>query len=382
MLIIGAGIVGTTLALELATAGLQVTVLERRFVGGGSSSLNAGGVRQQFSQEFNVRAAAETVRRVRSVPEEFGEDIAYRATGYLFLYAEVEHERLLRDAVDRQNRWDVPTTMVTPEEIAELVPGIELQGIRGGAFGPTDGYLDPRATVTAFGRAGRRAGVRFETGEVTGLEVAHGRVETVAAGDRRFAAGVVVNAAGAWAPRIARLYGGDLPIEPYRSQIFVLDHALVGGRLTPMVLDFELGLGFHTEGRGLLISEGSNVPAPEAPREVQADMESFHPLHGLIQRRLPETRGYGLGHAWAGLIEVTPDNNPIVGWTHLDNVFTMAGFSGHGMCLAPGLAVHAGRLLRGETPGLPLEPYRLERFTQREPLAVEAIWSGARMRGE
>lgn len=370
------------MALELASSGLQVTVLERRFVGGGSSSLNAGGVRQQFSQEFNIRAAVETVRRVRGFREEFGEDIAYRATGYLFLYAGPAHERLLRDAAACQNRWDVPTKMMTPDEIADLVPGIDLQDIRGGAFGPTDGYLDPRATVTAFGRAARRAGVTFVIGEVTGLEVAHGRVESVLAGDRRFTSDVVVNAAGAWAPRIASLYGGDLPIEPYRSEIFVLDHALVGGRLTPMVLDFELNLAFHTEGRGLLISEGSNTPAPQAHEEIQHDPGHFQPLRDRVQRRLPETRGYELGHAWAGLIEVTPDNNPIVGWTHLDNVFTMAGFSGHGMCLAPGLAADAARLLRGATSELPLEPYRLDRFTQNVPLAVEALWSGARMLGE
>src|SRR5207248_239606 len=152
VLIVGAGIAGTTLALELAGSGTSVTLLDRRFVGGGSSSLNAGGVRQQFSQEINVRIAVNTVRRISTLREELGEETAIETT-------------------------------------------------------------DSRATA-------------------------------VLAGDRRFEAGVIVNAAGAWAPKLAGLYGGELPIEPLRSEIFVLDHWLVGGKLTPMVLDYSLGLAF------------------------------------------------------------------------------------------------------------------------------------------
>src|SRR5262249_45828589 len=83
VLIVGAGIAGTTVALELASAGMSVTMLERRNVGGGSSSLNAGGIRQQFSQEINVRVAVNTVHRISALREEFGEDVAYRRAGYL-----------------------------------------------------------------------------------------------------------------------------------------------------------------------------------------------------------------------------------------------------------------------------------------------------------
>lgn len=379
VLIVGAGIAGTALALELADSGMSVTLLDRRYVGGGSSSLNAGGVRQQFSQEINVRIAVNTVRRISALREEFGEDIAHRRAGYLFVYANPDQEQLLAEAVALQNRWDVPTRMISPAEIAELVPGARVEGVLGGAFGPTDGYVDPRALVTAFGRAAARAGARIEVGEVTRVESSDSRVQAVIAGDRRFEAGVVVNAAGAWAPKLAALYGGELPIEPLRSEIFVLDHALVGGRLTPMVLDYSLGLAFHTEGRGLLISAGRTTPLPDAPTTVSPDQEHFPDLMRRLAQRVPEVAGYDLAHAWAGLIEVTPDNNPIVGWTHLDNVFTVAGFSGHGMSIAPGLGAEAARLLRGERPRLPIEAYALERFSSGRELEPEAIWSGARV---
>jgi sarcosine oxidase subunit beta len=379
VLIVGAGIAGTTLALELATSGLSVSVLDRRHVGGGSSSLNAGGVRQQFGQEINVRVAINTVRRISALSEEFGEDVAHRRAGYLLLYANPEQEKVLADAVAVQNRWDVPTRLIQPDEIAALVPGAQLEGVLGGCYGPTDGYVDPRAVVTAFGRAAARAGARIEIAEVTGFETGDSRVTAVQAGDRRFEADVIVNAAGAWASRLAGLYGGELPIEAMRSEIFVLDHALVGGRVTPMVLDYSLGLSFHTEGRGLLISAGRATPVPDAPAAVSPDQDHFTDVMRRLSRRLPEVGGYGLAHAWAGLIEVTPDCNPVVGWTHLENVFTVAGFSGHGMCIAPGLAPEAARLLMRERPWLPIEAYSFERFTDGRRLEPEEIWSGARV---
>jgi sarcosine oxidase subunit beta len=378
VLIVGAGIAGTTLALELARMGTKVTLVDRRYVGGGSSSLNAGGIRQQFSQEINVRVAANTVRRISAVREEFGEDVAYRQTGYLFLYATAEQERLLTEAIALQNRWDVPTRLVTQGEISDLLPGAGLEGVLGGSFGPSDGYVDPRAVVTAFGRAAAGAGVRIKTAEITGFETSDNRATAVLAGDRRFEADVVVNAAGAWASKLARLYGDDLPITPLRSEIFVLDHTLVAGRLTPMVLDYSLGLAFHTEGRGLLISAGRTTPLPDAPATVSPDSEHFSEVMDRISRRVPEVASYGLAHSWAGLIEVTPDNNPIVGWTHLENVFTVAGFSGHGMSIAPGLAPEAARLLLGDRPQLPIDEYAYERFSAGRELDAEAIWSGAR----
>jgi sarcosine oxidase subunit beta len=379
VLIVGAGIAGTTLALELAGTGMSVRLLDRRFVGGGSSSLNAGGLRHQFSQEINVRIAADTIRRIATLREEFGEDVAHRRAGYLFVYSKPEHEKVLADAVALQNRWDVPTRLISPAEIKELVPGVDVEGVLGGSYGPGDGYVDPRAVVTAFGRAAARAGVRIETAEVTGIETDDNRATAIRAGDRRFEAGVVVNAAGAWAPRLARLYGGELPIEPLRSEIFVLDHALVGGRLTPMVLDYTLGFAFHTEGRGLLISAGRTTPFPDAPPTVSPDPDHFRDLLRRLARRVPETAAYDLAHSWAGLIEVTPDNNPIADWTHLENVFTLAGFSGHGMSIAPGLAPEAARLIRGERPRLPIEAYAFERFSDGRELEPEAIWSGARV---
>jgi sarcosine oxidase subunit beta len=379
VLIIGAGIAGCTIALELAELGTDVLVLEASAVGNRSSALNAGGVRQQFSRIHNIYYGRKSVAAIVNARARLGEPIAHRQVGYLFLYDHDDQRAVFERAVQLQQELGAPSRIVGPREIEELVPGIATDDLIGGAFNPEDGYVDPRATVTAFGRAAQRLGVRFRTDTpVTGLDVVPGRVRAVLSRDERFEADVVVNAAGAWAPQIAAMYGGSLPIEAHRSEIFVVDHALMGGRITPMVLDYPMSMAFHTEGRGILIAAGATTPEPDRPAETKPT-ENFEELKQRFQRRLPEAAGYGLAQSWAGLVEITPDNSPIVDWTGPDNVFTVAGFSGHGMCLAPGMAADAAHRIRGEAVSEHLLYFSAKRFDSTESLQVEELWSGARV---
>lgn len=376
-LIIGGGIAGASLAVELARLGSSVTVLERSHVGAGSSSVNAGGIRQQFLQPLNIRLAAETIHHVERFAREHGEEVGFRQTGYLLIHDDPALVAPLRAAIAVQNQLDVPSRMVSLTEASELVPGADFDGVLGASYCPTDGYLDPRALVTAYGRAARRAGAEIVLAGVEAIEVEGGRVRAVRAGGRRFEAEVIVNAAGAWAPKLARLYGGELPITPLRSEIFIFDRAPVGGRLMPMVLDRAGRLSFHNEGRGVLVSAGVTAAVPDPDGPVEPEPARFEDLRSRLSRRLPELADARLAQCWAGLVEVTEDFNPIVGWSHLENLFTYAGFSGHGMCIAPGLAPHAARLLRSEVPDVSLDAYRPDRFETGRPLAAESLWSGA-----
>ena len=158
VLVIGAGIAGCSLACELAEAGASVVVAERGAVCSGSSALNAGGIRQQFTQETSVRAGMETVRMLTGFQEEFGVDPAFRQAGYLFLHDGGDSARVLERAVQVQNRCGVPTRMVGPDEIAALMPGINLAGVAGGAHNPTDGYVDPNSMVAGFAAGARARG--------------------------------------------------------------------------------------------------------------------------------------------------------------------------------------------------------------------------------
>jgi sarcosine oxidase, subunit beta len=376
VLVVGAGVAGTTVALELAKAGARVVLAERGTVCSGSSGLNAGGVRQQFSQRTSIMAARETIRRLETFAEDYGVDPGFRQAGYLFLHGGGRQGEILETAVARQQESGAGTRLVGLDEVQRLLPGVNVEDLEGGAWGPTDGYLDPNSVVAGFAAGARRAGATIlQDSPVTAIEARGGRAVGAIAGEQAVRFDVLVNAAGPWAPALAGLYGGGLPITARRSQIFVLDQTPAPGRALPLVIDLVTGLYLHSEGDGILSGLAESPEVPEPPASVACDWEELPLLVERLVHRVPQLESASVTHGWAGLIEVTPDDNPIVGWTHLDNVYTVAGFSGHGMCLAPGLAPQVAREIQGQEPELPLGPYRLERF-ETGGVEAEGVWGG------
>lgn len=376
VLVVGAGIAGTTVALELGLAGASVVVVERGAVCSGSSGLNAGGLRQQFTQRTSILAGRATIARMATFEEEFGIDPAFHQAGYLFLHNGGRHGETLRKAVATQNAHGVNTRLIGSDELGELVPGINTEDLEGAAYGPTDGYMDPNSMVAGYAAGARRAGVKFlQEAPVSAVEAAGGRVAGVRAGGTDIACDVLVNAAGAWAPGIARLYGGGLPISALRNQIFVLDRTPKPGGFTPLTIDLTLGIYLHSEGEGVVAGYAEAAEIPDPPAAITLDWDELPALVERLWHRVPLFEAANVTHGWAGLIETTPDDNPVVGWTHLENVYTVAGFSGHGMCLAPGLAPHIASEVRGRQPELPLDSYRLQRFESGD-VEPEGVWGG------
>jgi sarcosine oxidase subunit beta len=377
VLVIGAGIAGCAVAYELVGAGARVVVAERGAVCSGSSALNAGGIRQQFSQETSVRAGMETVRRLATFEEEFGVDPVFRQAGYLFLHDGGDSRRTLERAAGVQKACGVPTRLVGPDEVARLVPGINVADIAGAAYNPTDGYADPNSMVAGFAAGARAKGaVILQDSPVTEIETRGNQVTGVTTASGRIAPDVVLNATGAWAPAIAALYGGSLPITARRNDIFAIDRSPARGQFLPLTIDLITGLYLHSEGDGIVAGPAESFVIANPPANVAVDWEVLPFVVERLVHRLPVLDAAQVTHGWAGFIEATPDDNPVVGWTHLDNLYTMAGFSGHGMCLSPGLAQHVARELRGLTSELLLDIYRLERF-ERGDVVPEAVWGGS-----
>lgn len=376
VLVVGAGIAGATVALELANAGASVVVAERGAVCSGSSGLNAGGLRQQFTQRTSILAGKATIARMAGFREEFGIDPAFRQAGYLFLHNGGRHGATLRRAVAVQNAHGVDTRMIDNQELAELVPGINTDDLEGAAYGPHDGYMDPNSMVAGFAAGARRAGVKIlQDTPVTAVETAGGRVSGARAGGAAIACDVLLNAAGAWAPGIARMYGAELPITARRNQVFVLDRTPKPGGFTPLTIDLTLGIYLHSEGEGVVSGYAEAPEIENPPASIAVDWDELPALVERLWHRVPLFESANVTHGWAGLIETTPDDNPVVGWTHLENVYTVAGFSGHGMCLAPGLAPSIAAEVRGQEPPLPLDIYRLERFAAGD-VEPEGVWGG------
>jgi sarcosine oxidase subunit beta len=376
VVIIGAGIMGSALALELARSRRRVLVLDSGGVCCGSSARSAGGVRHQFGQDLNIQLAKRTIERLERFEEEFGLDCGFRQVGYMFLVSDPVTRDVFSAAVEKQRALGVPSRFISTDEIAHLVPGVRTDDLLGASFCPKDGFLDPNTVTAAFANSARDAGATIRTNSaVTAIVEAGGRATQVRTvqGDT-FAADVVVNAAGAWAPRVARLYGGELPIVAWRSQVFTIHDTPDFGQQLPMVIDFDSGKAYlHPEGPGLMVGM-DNEGAAEPTWEPACDWSRFPDVAIRLTARMPALENARAVAGWAGFLELTPDEDPIVGWTHIANVYTAAGFSGHGISIAPGLAPEVAREVQGQAATLDLSPYRLERFDggvhEPEPFAM------------
>lgn len=368
VVVVGGGIMGAALAYELAARGVAVTLVDSGQLCGGSSGRNAGGVRQQFSHPLNVTLARETVTRMTSFGDEFGTDIGLHQVGYLFLISDPDHAAAMRDVVGRQNALGLSSSWLSPGEIAALVPGLEVDDLLGGAFGPGDGYLDPHAVVMSYAAAARdRGAVIRQFCGVVGVDVAGGRAVGARLADgTRLSCGAIVNCAGVWAPEVAALYGETLPIACWRSQSFqITGIALPPG--CPMTIDFDHDKAyFHPDGApdsgSAIAGLDTIVPSP-IMKDVPFDESTSELLVERLVARMPAFADARIAGGWGGLLEITPDENPIVGWSSaLGSCYTAAGFSGHGLSLAPALAVDVAAELVGDEPAHDLAPFRPVRF--------------------
>jgi sarcosine oxidase subunit beta len=376
VIVIGAGIMGSALAFELASSGSRVLLLDAGAVCCGSSARSAGGVRHQFGQGLNIELAKRTIERLERFEEDFGVDCGFKQVGYMFLVSQEATRRTFAAAVELQRSLGVPSTFISTDEIARLVPGMRTDDLLGASFCPTDGFLDPNTVTVAFANAAREAGATIRThAPVTSFALVGDRVTEVRTErGEAFEADVVVNTAGVWAPRIAGLYGGDLPIIPWRSQVFTLHDTPDFGAQLPMVIDFDRGKTyFHPEGPGLQVGM-DNEGTAEPTWEPVCDWGRFPDVAVGLATRVPALENARAVRGWAGFLELTPDEDPIVGWTHLANVYTAAGFSGHGISIAPGLAPEVAREIEGRPATLDLAPFRLARFAsgvhEPEPFAM------------
>ncbi len=362
--IVGGGIVGVTIAHELAKRGEDVTVIEKRFIGSGSTFRCGTGIRQQFNDEANVRTMKRSVELWRKYSEEYG--FSFEQTGYLFLlYDDDEVEEFKRN-IAIQNRFGVPTRLITSEEAKEIVPLIDISEVIAASWNPTDGKADPFYATAAFALNAERFGAKLveytevkdfivENGEIKGLKTNRGVIRT----------GTVINATNAWAKLINAMagIGVKIPIEPYKHQA-VITQPIKRGSIKPMVISFKYGHAYLTQtAHGGIVGGVGYELGPTY--DLSPTYEFMREVSYYFTKIVPALRELLILRTWAGYYAKTPDSNPTIGKIEeLDDYYIAAGFSGHGFMMAPAVAEMMAELVTKGRTDLPVnwyDPYRFER---------------------
>ena len=368
VVVVGGGVMGASIAFHLAEAGVDdVLLLERGDLAGGSTTKSAGGVRAQFTDAVNVALGARSLEAFERFGHRPGGEIDLHQVGYLFLHTTPAGLAAAEAAVELQRALGVPTQLLSASEAGERSPGVVVDDVLGATFHPRDGYCTPEAVVQGYVKAARALGVTVRTGvDVEAVEVRGGEVVAVATSAGRVETGAVICAAGAWSQALAASAGVELPVEPLRRQIVVtepLDDRLAGlfPRRTPMTIDAETTFYLHREGPGLLL--GMSYRA-ETPGFDESYSEAWLPdLLEAMERRAPSLLDVGLAYRWAGLYEVTPDHNALIGESPEVSRFLYAtGFSGHGFLQGPAVGEVVRDLWQRRPPVVDVSSLSADRF--------------------
>lgn len=377
IVVIGAGIMGLSIAYHLARLGTtNVLVVDKSYLCGGASGRNGGGIRAQWSSEANVRLMQESIRMCRDFANEFKINVWLRQGGYLFLARTAERAKALEASSQLQRECGLDTRMLTPKEAQKIVPELTTDGIVATSYNPDDGVVFPWPFVWGFAQAAQKLGVEVTTfTEVTGIDVRGSTIEALHlrkdGQEHVVRTNKIVNAAGAWSPELAKMVGVELPNKPHRHEICSTEP--LKPWLKPLVADLTNGLYFSQSTRGEIVG---GIGQDRVKHGLNHD-SSFAFL-GLYAKALVATCP-GLGEVkvlrqWSGCYDITPDSNPIVGGVdEVEHFYQASGFMGHGFMMAPVI----GKLMAEhivQSTQLPMfERWALRRFKEGKLLSEAMI---------
>jgi glycine/D-amino acid oxidase-like deaminating enzyme len=379
VVIIGGGIVGSSIAYHLTAAGCKnVLVIERESAQGkGSTGKSMGGVRAQFSSPANIQMSLYSIPFYASFEARLGHPAGYRPQGYLFCATSDQHLAYLRANHEKQVVMGLKNVrLVTGDEIRSMFPQLRGDDIVGGSFCSTDGFVDPYSAMIGLmtwasehgaklWRSAAVTAIQHNGDGICGVETTRGPVATR----------IAVNCAGPWAASVAAMAGVDLPVEPLRRMLVPTEPFDRFPHTAPMIIDMSNGFHFRPESLGFLMAWND-------PEETPGYKTDFEPafIEKILTRaadRVPcfEEVAVNPKRAWAGLYEMTPDHHPILGPApSMPGFFLANGFSGHGVMHAPATGkILSDLILSGKTDLIDASLLSLARFAQGRMIEETAV---------
>src|SRR6266567_2935431 len=379
VVIIGGGIVGSSIAYHLTAAGCKsVLVIERESSQGkGSTGKSMGGVSAQFSTPVNIQMSLYSIPFYAAFDQTLGYPCGYRAQGYLFCATSDQQTAYLRTNHQCQVRLGLKTArLISADDIRGMFPQLRSDDIVGGAFCSTDGFVDPYSAMNGFmAWAGQHGAELWKNTDVTGIQQDVHGISGVETSRGLVSARKVVNCAGAWAASIAKMVGVDLPVAPLRRMLVPTEPFDQFPHSAPMIIDMSNGLHFRPEGMGFLLAWNDSEETPGYKTDV--DPNFIEKILTRAADRVPvfENLAVNPKRAWAGLYEMTPDHHPILGPVpEVSGFFLANGFSGHGVMHAPATGkILSDLILRGETDLVDVSLLDLARFAERRMIEETAV---------
>lgn len=374
-IVIGAGVIGASIAFHLAERGLRTAVLERKTVASGATGYSSGLVRMHYDLAVEAELTFKSQKIYFSNwRERVGGDCGFINTGFLKIVKR-EYEDRLRGNVANQQRIGINTSVISAEEVRRLFPDLNTEHFDYAAYEPDSGYADATLTTNSFIEGAKRNGASLvQNCEVTAIRTSGGKVTGVSTTQGDFAAPIVVNAAGRWAKHVASLAGVEVPLETWTHDVAFLHRPPSLGKI-PTVIDDIIACYFRPEGSALILaaSEEDSMRNEPPDADEQTPFPTF--LEKLIDnmvRRIPKIEESGLHSIHVGRDGLTPDQRAIYSAAGPDGFYLACGLSGTGFKTSPAAGASMVELiLDGKAKLVDISSLNLERFARGELLRGE-----------
>jgi sarcosine oxidase subunit beta len=370
IVIIGGGVVGCSIAYNLAKLGAKnIILLEKNTLSSGATGRCGAGIRQQFGTKMNCILARESIKIFENLSQELEYDIELNQGGYLILaYTEKEVNQFKKNVALEQS-LNIKARFITVEEAKEIVPPLNTADILAATFCPTDGHANPFKTNFAYAEAAERLGVKIYTfTEVKEIETENHKIVAVNTDKGKVLTPIVVNAAGGYSGIIGKMVGVDIPVYSQRHQILITEP--VDPLFRPMLMSFSRNFYCQQTPHGSIIM-GLGDPNERKDGDIGSSWQFAQEMAQKMTAVLPLLKEVSMIRQWAGLYNMSPDAQPILGeHPQIEGFYMAIGFSGHGFMLAPITSKLIAELILKRKTSLPIDKLEIGRF-ERGELIIE-----------
>lgn len=366
VIIVGGGVHGCSAAWHLAKEGLDVILFEAGYLSCGGSGRSAAGLRQHFGTEVNCRLAKYNLEcfphlnEMLELDDEF--DLEFAQWGYLWVAYSNESMEQLAKNVRLQNSLDIPSEILSAEEMKRRWPYFNVDRMKGGAFCHQDGHINPHTLTMAYGKAAERLGARVKTyTPVQKLLAANGKISGVQTADGIWSAPRVLLTAGPWSTPLAATVDVELPVSAERHNLLVTEQ--IEPFQCPMTLCLDDGAYFKQLPNGTFFLGRDDQDEPKTT-DCGNSAKFLEGVTRSVLMRFPGLSGVRVVHQWSGPYDVTPDHQAIIDWTPVEGLWVNCGWSGHGLQFGPSGGRLAKEMFMGEKTFVDIHNFRLSRFAE------------------